>query len=177
MLDKRVELQGMRADGSTFPVELAISEVRLPHRRLFTAYLRDLTAARSALIVDDDTEVGLVLSDMLTTFGIRCVVAASGEMAVKQLEERDYDVIICDVRLPSIDGPALYGWMAQHRPHLCGRTAFVTGDTLGQASERFLVQARRPLLEKPFLPDDVRRLINDLLPMGDGQENNNAHKK
>ena len=46
VLDKRIEIEGMRADGSTFPVELAIAEVRLPHRRLFTAYLRDLTAVR-----------------------------------------------------------------------------------------------------------------------------------
>jgi hypothetical protein len=41
--------------------------------------------------------------------------------------------------------------------------AFVTGDTLGQASERFLAEIRRPLLEKPFLPADVRRLIDELL--------------
>ncbi len=41
-----------------------------------------------------------------------------------------------------------------------------TGDTLGQASENFLAQARRPLLEKPFLPSDVRRLIDELLGRG-----------
>ena len=48
------------------------------------------------------------------------------------------------------------------RPQLTARTAFVTGDTLGQASERFLAEARRPFLEKPFLPADVRRLIDEL---------------
>jgi len=37
VLNRHLELQGMRADGSTFPVELTISEVRLPHRRMFTA--------------------------------------------------------------------------------------------------------------------------------------------
>jgi hypothetical protein len=39
---------------------------------------------------------------------------------------------------------------------------------LGQASERFLADAKRPLLEKPFLPTDVRRLIDELLPTNDG---------
>jgi CheY-like chemotaxis protein len=72
-------------------------------------------------------------------------------------------VIVCDMRLPGIDGPALYAWMTERRPDLCMRTAFVTGDTLGQASERFLAQTRRPLLEKPFLPSDVERLIDQLL--------------
>jgi hypothetical protein len=65
------------------------------------------------------------------------------------LKSRGYDVVISNVRLPGIDGPALYAWMAEHKPQLCARTAFVTGDTLGQASERFLAGARRPLLEKP----------------------------
>ena len=48
MLGRRVEIEAMRADGSVFPVELAITEVRLPERRLFTAYLRDLTQAKAA---------------------------------------------------------------------------------------------------------------------------------
>lgn len=46
------------------------------------------------------------------------------------------------------------------------RQPFVTGDTLGRASERFLAEASRPLLQKPVLPSDVRRLIDELLPAG-----------
>jgi two-component system NtrC family sensor kinase len=120
-------------------------------------------AGRSALVVDDEPEVGVVLSEMLTALGMRCDVMTSGEAAVGQLKGQDYDAIICDVRLPGIDGPALYAWITEHRPHLCARTAFVTGDTLGQASERFLTQKLRPFLERPFLPADVRRLIDELL--------------
>jgi PAS domain S-box-containing protein len=43
MLGRRVEIEAMRADGSIFPVEMAIAEVRLEDRRLFTAYLRDIS--------------------------------------------------------------------------------------------------------------------------------------
>jgi CheY-like chemotaxis protein len=99
----------------------------------------------------------------LTALGIRCEIATSGKMALERIKERDFDPIICDVRLPDIDGPALYGWIAEHRPALRTRVAFVTGDTLGHASERFLADVRRPLLEKPFLPADVRRLVDELL--------------
>jgi len=48
LLGQRIEMEAMRSDGSTFPVELAVTEVVLPERRLFTAYLRDLTAAKRA---------------------------------------------------------------------------------------------------------------------------------
>jgi CheY-like chemotaxis protein len=118
---------------------------------------------RNALILDDEAEVGLILSEILTALCMRCDVVTNGEAAIQHLEARGYDVIICDIRLPGIDGPALYAWMTEHRPNLRMRTAFVTGDTLGQASERFLAQTRRPLLEKPFLPSDVERLIDQLL--------------
>jgi CheY-like chemotaxis protein len=120
-------------------------------------------AGRNVLVVDDEAEVALILSEMLTALGMRCDLVTSGEAAIERLEGRGYDVIICDMRLPGIDGPALYAWIAERLPHLCARTAFVTGDTLGQASERFLAQVRRPLLEKPFLPSDVARLIDQLL--------------
>jgi signal transduction histidine kinase len=120
-------------------------------------------AGRSALIVDDEADVGQILSEMLTALGMSCDVVTSGGMALERIQARDFDAIICDVRLPDIDGPALFGWIAEHRPRLCARIAFVTGDTLGHASERFLADVRRPLLEKPFLPADVRRLIEELL--------------
>jgi PAS domain S-box-containing protein len=48
VLGRRVELQAMRADGSLFPVELSITEMPIPHDRLFAAHLRDLSAARAA---------------------------------------------------------------------------------------------------------------------------------
>jgi PAS domain S-box-containing protein len=43
LLGKRVEVEGMRADGSLFPCELAITRVPIPGPPVFTAYLRDLT--------------------------------------------------------------------------------------------------------------------------------------
>ena len=45
---RRIETDALRADGSRFPAELAVGEVHLPSRRLFTAYLRDLTSVRQA---------------------------------------------------------------------------------------------------------------------------------
>ncbi|HEX3504070.1 MAG TPA: PAS domain S-box protein [Xanthobacteraceae bacterium] len=123
---------------------------------------------RTALVVDDEKEVGQILSEMLKVLGIQCDVVTSGQIAIEKLTKQSYDVIITDVRLPGIDGPALYAWIAQHKPELCTRTAFVTGDTLGRASERFLADTKRPLLEKPFLPSDVRRLIEELLRANSG---------
>jgi PAS domain S-box-containing protein len=43
VLDRRLELTGMRRDGSQFPVELTITRIALPGEPTFTGYLRDIT--------------------------------------------------------------------------------------------------------------------------------------
>jgi PAS domain S-box-containing protein len=48
VIGRRSEMVAMRADGSRLPVELAIQSVRIDGRRMFTAYLRDITPRREA---------------------------------------------------------------------------------------------------------------------------------
>jgi CheY-like chemotaxis protein len=72
---------------------------------------------------------------------------------------RGYDAILCDLRMPDLDGEALYAWVAAERPDLCARTAFVTGDALSPSAAAFLARCGRPALEKPLAPGEVRRLV------------------
>ena len=48
VLDKRLEMPALRADGTEFPVELAITRISGEGRPLFTAYLRDVTERKRA---------------------------------------------------------------------------------------------------------------------------------
>jgi CheY-like chemotaxis protein len=123
--------------------------------------------ARSALIVDDEADVARVLAGMLAAAGFRCDLAAGGSEAQALLSKRDYDAILCDLRMPGMDGEALLAWMATEQPHLRARTAFVTGDALGQAAGGFLAGSGRPVLEKPFLPEEVHRLVAALVAAGE----------
>jgi PAS domain S-box-containing protein len=47
-IGRRTETEGLRADGAVFPIELALTEVLVERRRLFVAYVRDLTARKAA---------------------------------------------------------------------------------------------------------------------------------
>jgi CheY-like chemotaxis protein len=123
---------------------------------------------RTALVVDDEPELAAVLARMLAALGFRCELAVTGREAQRLLSGRDYDTILCDLRMPDMDGQAFYAWLAQNRSHLCPRTAFVTGDALGQAAGGFLARSGRPVLEKPFLPEEVRRLVAVLVADGPG---------
>jgi PAS domain S-box-containing protein len=48
LVDKRVELTGMRADGSEFPVELTVTRIQIPGPPMFTGYLRDISERKRA---------------------------------------------------------------------------------------------------------------------------------
>jgi two-component system NtrC family sensor kinase len=115
--------------------------------------------ARRALVVDDEPDLAGMLAEILHPLGFRCDLAATGAEAQRLLADRDYDAILCDLRMPDLDGGALYAWLEESRPRLCTRTVFVTGDTLGHAAGGVLLRTGRPVIEKPFLPEAVRRVV------------------
>jgi signal transduction histidine kinase/CheY-like chemotaxis protein len=116
-----------------------------------------------ALIVDDETELAETLAELLTERGWHTHVATSGAAAIAALERHDFDVVLSDVRMPQIDGPALYSWIKTHRPHLAPSTGFLTGDTLGSQVSDFLREAGLPFAEKPFSSASIEQLLACLL--------------
>ena len=78
-----------------------------------------------------------------------------------------YDAIITDIRMPDIDGRALYQEIERRWPRRTSRVVFVTGDTLASALREFVNASGRPVIEKPFLPNEVRRIVAELAMDGD----------
>jgi PAS domain S-box-containing protein len=116
-------------------------------------------ARRTALIVDDEPEVAATLAELLVGDGHAVEVVLSGEAAQRLLAERDVDLVLCDLRMPGLDGPALFDWLRRTRPALAARTAFVTGDALGAGAAGLIARSGRPVLRKPFTRDAVRRVV------------------
>ena len=123
-------------------------------------------AARRAIVVDDEIEIASLLAEALRKAGYACDVASSGKQAQAMIaaESRDYDAIVCDLRMPDMDGPALFRWISEHHPALTQRILFVTGDALGPSAGRFLAASGRPVLEKPFAPGEVVRVLAGFPP-------------
>ena len=71
-------------------------------------------------------------------------------------------MILTDIRMPDLDGRALYREIAQRWPGRIARVVFVTGDTLTTALREFVDESGRPVIEKPFLPSEVRRVVAEL---------------
>ena len=88
---------------------------------------------------------------------------ANGRLALANLDARTYDLILCDMRMPELDGPSLYRLLERQRPHLCSLFIFLTGDTLEPATRAFLEQSGAPCLTKPFSIAEARRAIQRAL--------------
>ena len=146
--------------GASFTVLLPISSSNAGPQKLPDAAPTARVAAGRALIVDDEEDVADTLADMLERMDFTATVAIGGQAALAILAEtKDFDMILSDVRMPDVDGPALHSWIAENAPHLLEKLAFVTGDTLsGQASD-FLEHCGRPYLEKPFTPEALQALV------------------
>ncbi len=116
---------------------------------------------RSALVVDDEVGVRETLAEILTSSGHRVVAAASGREALERMGEEKFDVILTDIRMPDLDGRALYREIERRWPERAARVVFVSGDTLTSTLRAFAEESGRPVIEKPFLPSEVRRVVGE----------------
>jgi CheY-like chemotaxis protein len=120
------------------------------------------------LLIDDEPSFVRALARLLHRDGYRVDTAAEGQQALAQLQTQHYDVILCDLRMPGLDGFTFYTRLQQQAPVLCHRVIFITGDTLGAESTVFLAQCGQPVLTKPCSAATVRHTIQQVLGTGGG---------
>ncbi|HVI75716.1 MAG TPA: response regulator [Anaeromyxobacteraceae bacterium] len=73
-----------------------------------------------------------------------------------------WDVILCDLQMPVIDGVEFFERLHRTRPDLAGRVAFVTGGAFTPRAQSFLERNTRPTAQKPVEPDGLRALVRQI---------------
>ncbi len=157
------------AHGGSITVETAAEggacfRVRLPCGAVLSGAGEETLVAKTGrparvLVVDDEREIRALLSEFLSSTGLEVRAVSNARDGLALLREKRFDAVVCDLRLPGMDGPAFYAEAGRIDPALRGRFVFATGDLLSEGSRQFLAEAARPVLEKPFLPDQVRRIV------------------
>jgi len=115
------------------------------------------------LVVDDEPAIARALAQVLRRDGHTVDTAANGRLALAKVDAHAYDLVLCDLRMPDLDGPGFYQALQQYHPHLLPRIIFLTGDTLSPDARTFLEQTGVPRLSKPCRAAEVRRLVAQLL--------------
>jgi CheY-like chemotaxis protein len=150
--------------GASFTVELPASAVDLTTRApRATTSKSELTQSASVLLVEDERALAMAVSEALIDAGLKVDHAGDGEEALARVHQRSYDLVICDLKMPKVDGIALYRAIAAATPALARRVIFVTGDVAGADAERFLEESGCRWLAKPFRLGDLLRNVREAL--------------
>lgn len=115
------------------------------------------------LVVDDDAVLSLIFQQLLEASGYEVITAANGALALKQILTQDVDAILCDLRMPELEGDLFYGAVERIKPHLCSRFIFITGAAEDPKYRTFLSQVKSPVLHKPVVSANLLEELRKLL--------------
>ena len=160
----RIRVESQTGEGASFFIELPAGQADVrpaPDRALEPA--ADGGGA-AVLVVEDEPALATAVSEALDDAGYRVDHAADGQQALEQVQQAVYDVVICDLKMPRMDGRAFYLEIARTTPGLARRIVFVTGDVAGTDAARFLEDTGCRWLAKPFRLRELLGVIRELVP-------------
>ena len=166
----QIKLENSNEKGSRFKIALPVSEQTESHAQEIEPNSADNRSMR-ALVLDDEQEVGELTAEILQREGFHVDFVTSGKEALLLLEEQNYDVFLSDLNMPQVDGRKIYETLKARMPDMLGKTAFVTGDTMGASSLGLLEESGLPYLEKPVSPSELRDLVASLIPANERGSN------
>jgi CheY-like chemotaxis protein len=112
------------------------------------------------LVVDDDP-----LFRQLVVFHVKqgrsCTVetATNGHEALERMRAYVYDLILCDLRMPEMDGPTFYRQVQVEHPELVSRIAFLTANATRDEYALFIRDVAVPVLSKPVAKGDLDEVL------------------
>ena len=111
------------------------------------------------LVIDDEPLIGRALKRTLSDHDV--VYEERSERAVARLRAgEDFDVVLCDLRMPGPDGLAVLETIAAVAPHLARRMVLMTGGASNDALTKTAARGVR-VLEKPFEPEALAAALRE----------------
>ena len=160
----RISVKSEAQRGASFYVELPVVDgVNKPAPPGPPEPIAKAGAGAAVLVVEDEPALGDAVAEALVDGGFAVDRASDGMEALQRLTQRSYDLIVCDLKMPRLDGAAFYRELERKNPAMTRRVLFVTGDVAGTEAERFLEETGCRWLAKPFRLKDLLRTAGDIL--------------
>lgn len=118
---------------------------------------------KAILLVDDDKQLAMALQWSLADENFLVDIAYDGEEALLKVKAHDYDAIICDLKMPRLQGDAFYLQAKELKPALADRFIFITGYATDPQIRQFLIEQEVKFLVKPFMIAGLISCVRELL--------------
>jgi signal transduction histidine kinase/ActR/RegA family two-component response regulator len=115
------------------------------------------------LVVEDEPTVARLIADVLEDEGLHVDVLLDGREALERAGREPFDLVVCDMKMPGLDGQHFYHSLARARNPLQQRFLFVTGDVIAPQTQEFLERNRLPHVAKPFRVEELTAKVFSLL--------------
>jgi CheY-like chemotaxis protein len=149
--------------GTVFRVRLPPAPARAAVARK-QVELPSATAPRaSILIIDDEPLVRRAIERSLDRDHDVVAAATAGEALARLASGERFDLILCDLMMPEMTGMEMAERLKREDPAVAERMVFLSGGAFTPEAVEFLRTASSRFIEKPFLPDDLRRRVHDFL--------------
>jgi signal transduction histidine kinase/ActR/RegA family two-component response regulator len=117
---------------------------------------------KRVLVIDDEEAILDFMAEVLSADGFNVDTARDGAAALQQLRQKQYDLALCDWKMPGLNGQKLYERVKTEDPSAARRFIFMTGDVINQQAEAFLKHHNRVCLTKPFSVAELRGALSEL---------------
>lgn len=114
---------------------------------------------KKVLLLEDDPAFKEIMTDFLGETGFQVVAVQNGVEGVHQVLASDFEVILCDMMMPTLPGDMFFRAVERMRPHLCDRFVFMTGHRNNAKVNDFISNVNGTILNKPFHVDDLLEMI------------------
>jgi signal transduction histidine kinase len=161
----RIRLESRPGGGASFFIELPVSGAareQAPVRPGRPAPTYDVSCA-AILLVEDEAPLAVAVADALREAGYAVEHASDGAQALQKVRAKSFDLVICDLKMPRLDGQTFFRMLATAAPALSRRVLFVTGDVAGVDAQSFLERSGCRWLAKPFRLKDLLRTARDMV--------------
>jgi signal transduction histidine kinase len=161
----RITVKSDPGRGASFYVELPAGDGTVKPSPVTPSAERTGTvgAGAAVLVVEDEAALGAAVAEALRDAGFAVERAADGLEALERVRQQPFDLIVCDLKMPRLDGAAFYHELAAQQPGMTQRILFVTGDVAGTDAERFLEDSGCRWLAKPFRLRDLLRTASEMI--------------
>ena len=160
----KIYVKSRLGKGATFFIDLPIlmESTQLEFGETEVPEVKNKVKAR-ILVVDDELLIRRLLTRILTKEGhhIDCVDNAMD--ALEKIRTERYNLILLDIMMPGMSGIKLYESIKDIAMSLTQRVVFITGDVMGNETQRFLAKTHSKYFTKPFETNKLRKEINKML--------------
>ena len=140
-----LELPVLRSDGEEWPQAPQPDDPPVGNKQI--------------LVVDDEPGIQFLFSEAWSREGASVDVAKSGQEAWQMLQSKAYDCIIIDLKMPGMNGQALYQLIKDSEGELAPKCIFLTGATFSPETQEFMDTIDNPLLGKPVSLKELWTLV------------------